>query len=67
MLLVAVLFLLLCLNIYNSMFVLKMSSSSLQLQNMPLSSEVARKLGAHANTFVATSTGSTLPVQGDVT
>ena len=65
MLLVAVLSLLLCLNIYNSLFVLKISSS-MQLQNLPLSSEVARKLGGHANTFVTTSTGSMLPVQGDV-
>jgi hypothetical protein len=64
MLLVAVLFLLLCLNIYNSLFVLKISSGSLQLQNLPLSSEVARKLGGHANTLVATSTGTMLPVQG---
>jgi hypothetical protein len=67
MLLVAVLFLLLCLNIYNSLFVLKISSGSLQLQNLPFSSEVARKLGGHANTLVATSTGTMLPVQGDVT
>ena len=66
MLLVAVLSLLLCLNIYNSLFVLKISSSSLQLQNLPLSSEVARKLGGHANTFVTTSTGSMPLIQGDV-
>jgi hypothetical protein len=63
MLLIAVLFLLLCLNIYNSLFVLKSSrSSGLIVQPLPLNSEVARKLRAHANTLVTTSTGISLPI-----
>jgi hypothetical protein len=55
MLLVAVLCVLLSLNIYNTLFLLKgnYSSGAAIMHPLPLNSEVARKLGSHANTYAS--------------